>query len=61
MEALGHEYKIEIWCLSINFLKNNLKAVLLRVGNKYPSIPLAQFAKMKETYESMELLLNKIK
>ena len=35
--------------------------VLLHVRNKFPSVPLAHAASMKETYESMKLLLGKIK
>jgi len=39
----------------------SLKVVLLHNGNKFPSIPLAHAANMKESYESMKLLLGKIK
>ena len=35
--------------------------VLLHNGNKFPSVPLAHAANMKESYESMKLLLGKIK
>jgi len=35
--------------------------VLLHNGNKFPSVPLAHAANMKESYESMKLLLEKIK
>jgi len=41
--------------------KVSLKVVLLHNGNKFPSIPLAHAANMKESYESMKLLLGKIK
>jgi len=40
--------------------KIKLKTVLLHNGNKFPSVPLAHAAKMKESYENMELLLEKI-
>jgi hypothetical protein len=40
--------------------KVNLKAVVLRNGNKFPSVRLAHAAKMKESYENMKLLLKKI-
>jgi hypothetical protein len=40
--------------------KVSLKAVLLHNGNKFPSVPLAHAAKMNESYENMELLLEKI-
>jgi len=35
--------------------------VLLHNGNRFPSVPLAHAAKMKESYESAKLLLGKIK
>ena len=35
--------------------------VLFHNGNTFPSIPLAHAANMKESYESMKLLLGKIK
>ena len=38
-----------------------LKVVLLHNGNKLPSVPLAHATNMKEGYESMKLLLGKIK
>jgi len=39
----------------------SLKVVLLYNGNKFLSVPLAHAANMKESYESMKLLLGKIK
>jgi len=39
----------------------SLKLVLLHGGNKFPSVPLAHAANTKESYESMKLLLGKIK
>ena len=35
--------------------------VLLRNGSRFPSVPLADAANPKESYESMKLLLGKIK
>jgi len=35
--------------------------VLLHNGNRFPSVPLAHAANMKESYESMKLLVRKIK
>ena len=35
--------------------------VLLHNGNRFPSVPLAHEAKIKESYESMKLLLGKFK
>ena len=61
MEELNHKYDRNEWRLFIDSSKVSLKAVLLHNGNKFPSVPLAHAANMKETYESMKLLLQKIK
>ena len=61
MEVLGHEYNPDQWCLFIDSSKVSLKAVLLHNRNRFPSVPLAHAADMKESYESMKLLLGKIK
>jgi len=58
--ALGHENNPDQWRLSIDSSKVSLKVVLLHNGNRFPSAPLARAANMKESYESMELLLEKI-
>jgi len=39
----------------------SLQLVLLHNGNRFPSVPLAHAANMKEYYESMKLLLGKFK
>jgi len=61
MKVLGHEFNPDQWCLFIDSSKVSLKVVLLHNGNKFPSVPLVHAANMKESYESMELLLGKIK
>jgi len=61
MEVLGHEFIPDQWRLFIDSLKVSLKVVLLHKGNRIPSVPLAHAANMKESYESMKLLLGKIK
>jgi len=61
MEVLGHEYIPDQWRLFIDLSKVSLKVVLLHNGNRFPSVPLAYAANMKESYESMKLLLGKIK
>ena len=61
MEVLGHEFNPDQWRLFIDSSKVSLKVVLLHNGNGFPSIPLARAASMKESYESMKLLLGKIK
>ena len=47
--------------LFIDLSKVSLKVVPLHNGNRFPSVPLAHAANMKEIYESMKLLLGKIK
>ena len=37
------------------------KLVLLHNGSRFPSVPLAHAADMKASYESVKLLLGKIK
>ena len=61
MEVLGHEYNPDQWRLFIDSSEVSLKVVLLHNGNKFLSIPLAHAANMKGSYESMKLLLGKIK
>jgi hypothetical protein len=61
MEVLSHEYNPDQWRLFIDSSKVSMNVVLLHKGNKFPSIPLAHAAKMKESYESMKLLLGKFK
>ena len=61
MLALGVEHKAADWRLFIDSSMLSLKAVLLHNGNVYPSLPIAHAVHMKETYENMGLLLNKIK
>ena len=61
MEVLGHEYNPDQWCLFTDSSKASLKVVLLHNGNRFPSIPLAHAANVKDNYESMKLLLGKIK
>jgi hypothetical protein len=61
MEVLGCEYNPEWWRLFIDSSKVSFKVVLLHNRNRFYSIPLAHAANIKETYESMKLLLGKIK
>jgi len=60
-EVLGHELNPDQWRLFIDLSKVSLKVVLFHKGNKFPSVPLAHAANMKEGYESMKLLLGEIK
>ena len=61
MEVLGHEFNPDPWRLFIDSSKVSLKVALLHNGNKFPSVPLAHAANLKESFESMKLLLGKIK
>jgi predicted nucleic acid-binding Zn ribbon protein len=61
MEVLGHEYNTDQWRLFNDWSKVSLKVVPLHNGNRFRSIPLAHATNMKESYESMKLLLGKIK
>ena len=61
MEILGHEYNPYKWRLFVDSSKLSLKVVLFHNGNKFPSVPLAHAANMKENYENMKLHLGNIK
>ena len=60
MEVPGHKYNPDQWPLFIDSSKVSLKVGLLHNGNRFPSVPLAHAANMKESYESMTLLLGRI-
>ena len=57
---LGSVHVSKEWHLFIDPGKDSLKTALLHNGNGKPPVPLAHAARMQETYESMELLLNVI-
>jgi hypothetical protein len=59
-EVLGHEYNPELWRLFIDSSKVSLKVVRLHNGNRLTSVLLAHATNMKESYESINLLLGKI-
>lgn len=56
--ALGREHVPNEWRLFIDSSKSGLKAVLVHNGNALPSIPLVLAPEMKETYESMQKVMN---
>ena len=60
MDVLDREHKTTEWRLFTDSSKSSLKAVLLHNGNKFPSVPLAYATNMKETYENLKILLEKI-
>jgi hypothetical protein len=62
LHQLGEkEYDPSTWRLFIDSSKRSLKAVLLRNSNVLASIPLAHSTKLSESYETLKLVLGKIK
>jgi hypothetical protein len=57
---LGVGYKTDDWRLFIDSSKRSLKRVLLHNGNRLASVPVAHSVHLKETYENLEQLLEKI-
>ena len=58
--ALGIKHDPQEWRLFIDSSKLCLKAVLLHNGNQHPSIPVGHAVHMKDTYENLNQLLNKL-
>ena len=61
MEFLGREFNPDQWRLFIDSSEVSFKLVLLHNGNIFPSFRLAHADNKEEMYESMRLLLGKIK
>ena len=59
-QTLGVVHIVKEWRAFIDSSNRSLKAVLLHMGNKKPSISIAHFAQLKESYDSIEILLNTI-
>lgn len=59
-ECLNHTHVPEEWRLFIDSSVESLKAVLLHIGNKYPSVPIAYGREVKENYDTMKLILELI-
>ena len=59
-QILGTIHIVNEWRLFIDSSKRSLKAVLLHIGNTKPSISIAHSAQLKESYDSIEILLNAI-
>ena len=55
------EYGPSTWRLFIDSSKRSLKAVLLHNSNVLASIPLAHSTKLSESFETLKLVLEKIK
>lgn len=60
MESMGFNHDPKEWRLFIDSSSTSLKAVLLHIGNIYPSVPIAYSTTMKENHENVELLFQKI-
>lgn len=58
---LNQPHDSKEWRLFIDGSVESLKAVLVHIGNKKPSIPIAYGYKMKETYASLSNILTAIK
>lgn len=55
------EYNPEEWRLFIDGSKRSLKCVLLHNGNQFGSIPIGHSVTLKEKYENIKLVLDKLK
>ena len=60
-DAVDISYEPSQWRLFIDGSLYSIKAVLLHIGNKLPSIPLAHSVTLKETYEVLSFILDRIK
>ena len=59
-ELKPYTYKDEEWRHFIDSSKRSLKAVMLHNGNTYAPIPMAHSKQFKETYENLQIVLEKI-
>ncbi len=59
--SLSEEHNPFEWHLFIDLSKRSLKAVLLHIGNKKPSIPFNHSVHLRESYKDMQVLLNALK
>ena len=53
-------YRTKDWRLFIDSSKRSLKCVLLHNGNEFASVPLAHSTTLKEKYEAVKFVLEKI-
>ena len=59
-EIKPNVYKDEEWRLFIDSSNRSLKAVLLHNSNHYASVPIVHSTTMKETYDNLKIILQKI-
>lgn len=60
-DEIGIKHTPTEWRLFIDSSSRSLKAVLLHNGNIHPSLPVAHSTQLKEEYNSVRMLLEKIK
>lgn len=60
-EEIGIPFVPSDWRLFIDSSSKSLKAVLLHNGNLLPSLPVAHSVLLKESYESVKMILEKLK
>ena len=61
LKEIGCEYQSSEWRLFVDSSKRSLKCVLLHNGNRYASIPIGHSVQLKESYDCMRIVLEKIK
>ena len=54
------DYKASEWRLFVDGSKTSIKAVLLHIGNVYPSVPVAYSTVLKETYDDLKFMLESL-
>ena len=59
--AMGTSYTPSEWRLFIDSSKRSLQCVPLHNGNKLASVPIGHSIQMKETYENIKTILDRIK
>lgn len=59
-DDLGFEYVPSQWRLFIDASLYSLKAVLLHIGNVLPSIPIVHSVTLRETYENLTFIMDRI-
>ena len=55
------EYRYQDWRLFINSSKQSLKCILLHNGNQYTSVSISHSTKLKEEYNNIKQVLEKLK
>ncbi|GFX46375.1 uncharacterized protein TNCV_238371 [Trichonephila clavipes] len=60
LEMFKIMYEPKDWRLFTDSSKRGLKAVLLHNGNRYASVPVGHSVHLKECYENLEFILNKL-